>query len=376
MRRSDPALADLLFQEPYRFDFFQAVRLLEAIRKGRSPVGLDGHPSNEVVRFVGQLSLTFPPSAIASLEPAAPVGGADSEPSIPGPPRMTTPFMGLIGASGALPTVYTEALIALKGRRRNAPALDFFDLFHHRLVSLFYRAWEKYNVPALWERGDREAPGHVGRDAFSKHLFDLIGLGLEPLRDRLAVNDGALLYYSGFFAQQHRSVVVLEQLLRDHFGQPAAVLSFHGQWLRLQEDQQSRMGRDGAFNRLGIDTVAGRKVWDDQSKFRVRLGPLGLEELRDFQPGGRSTDELMDLIRFFCRGELDFDVQFVLKAEEVPACQLSKNPGSAARLGRTSWLKCREFTRDADDAVSQPAEHPRSDGTGPSRSGSGGGKIS
>ena len=177
MRRSDPALADLLFQEPYRFDFFQAVRLLETIREGRSPVGLDGHPSDEVVRFVGHLSLTFPPSSIESLEPGPSAGKGHSEPSIPGPPRMTTPFMGLIGASGALPTVYTEALIALKTRRRNAPALDFLDLFHHRLVSHFYRAWEKYNVPALWERGNREAPGEVGRDAFSKHLFELIGLG-------------------------------------------------------------------------------------------------------------------------------------------------------------------------------------------------------
>jgi type VI secretion system protein ImpH len=289
---------------------------------------------------------------------------------------MTTPFMGLIGASGALPTVYTEALIALKNRRRNAPALDFLDLFHHRLVSHFYRAWEKYNVPALWERGNREAPGEVGRDAFSKHLFDLIGLGPEPLRNRQAVSDGALLYYSGFFAQQHRPAGVLEQLLRDHFGQPARVLSFHGQWLRLQEDQQSRMGRNGTFNRLGIDTVAGRKVWDDQGKFRVRLGPLGFEELRDFQPGGRHADELMDLIRFFCRGELNFDVQFVLKAEEVPACRSSRDPKVASQLGRTSWLKCREFTRDADDAVSRPAKPPRTIGTGPSRQSPGDGKIS
>ena len=109
-------------------------------------------------------------------------------------------------------------------------------------------------------------------------------------------------------------------LLQDHFGQPARVITFFGQWLRLHEDQQSRMGRNGSFNRLGIETVAGQKVWDDQSKFRVRIGPLGFEEFRDFLPGGRLADELMDLIRFFVRGELDFDVQLVLKADEVPMC--------------------------------------------------------
>jgi type VI secretion system protein ImpH len=353
MRRSDPPLAHLLFEEPYLFDFFQAVRLLERISGGRGPVGHDVAPSREAVRFVAHLGLTFPPSPISSIEP-----GADSS----APPRMTTPFMGLIGASGALPTVYTEALIALKSRRRNAAALDFFDLFHHRLISLFYRAWEKYNVPSLWDRGDPEHPGIAGFDAFSKHLFDLIGLGSSPLRDRQAVPDGALIYYAGFFAQQHRPAVVLELLLSDHFGQPARVISFYGQWLRLQEDQQSRMGGiDGAFNRLGVDTVVGRKVWDDQSKFRVRIGPLGFEDFRDFLPGGRLADSLMDLIRFFVRGELDFDVQLVLKAEEVPWCQLSKDPRAATQLGRTSWLRTREFIRDADDSVARPplAETPR-----------------
>jgi type VI secretion system protein ImpH len=349
MRRPDPPLADRLFEEPYLFDFFQAVRLLEKIEKGRGPVGHDVAPSREAIRFVSHLGLSFPPSPIYSLErgpSSAGPGEGQSPPS--GPPRMSTPFMGLIGASGALPTVYTEALLALKSKKRNAAALDFLDLFHHRLISLFYRAWEKYNVPSLWERGD---PEHPGLDAFSRHLFDLIGLGSAPLRDRQTVPDAALIFYAGFFAQQHRPAVSLELLLQDHFGHPARVITFFGQWLRLQEDQQSRMGRDGVFNRLGIDAVAGRKVWDDQSKFRVRIGPLGLDEFRDFLPGGRLADELMDLIRFFVRGELDFDVQLVLEAAEVPMCQLSIDPRSSAQLGRTSWIRSLEFVRDADDSV-------------------------
>ena len=355
MRRPDPSVAERLFDEPYLFDFFQAVRLLERFRPERSPVGHDGPPREEVVRFCAHLALTFPPSAVHSLEEVAPPRGREEQGG--GPPRMETPFIGLVGASGVLPTVYTEVLIALSGRR-NLAARDFLDLFHHRVVSLFYRAWEKYNVPALWERGQRWGDGRVGDDAFSRRLFDLIGLGLEPLRDRLAVPDGALLYYAGFLAQQHRPVCVLESLLRDYFRRPVAVGTFQGQWLRLPDDQQSRMGRAGAYNQLGIDTVVGGTVWDDQCKFRVRVGPLGLDDFRAFLPGGRCSGELMDLVRFFAPGELQFDVQLILKAAEVPGCKLSRDGRAAAQLGRCSWLKTREFTRDAVDAVFRPPPVP------------------
>ena len=50
-RRPDPPLSEELFDEPYRFDFFQAVRLLERLGPDAAPVGRDGPPAREVVRF-------------------------------------------------------------------------------------------------------------------------------------------------------------------------------------------------------------------------------------------------------------------------------------------------------------------------------------
>ncbi len=350
MRRSDVALTEQLREEPFRFSFFQAVRLMEWLgsETGRAAVGHDGPPHMEAVRFISRLSLSFPPSEIFSLEDAPKIeGDVDTR-----PPRMATPFMGLVGAGGALPTVYTETLIAMRSRRSEVP-LDFLNMFHHRLVSLFYRAWEKFNVPALWERGG-PGTGRLGNDPFTKHLFDLIGLGLEPLRNRQNVTDESLLFYAGFFAQQHRPVVSLELLLRDYFGCPASVLTFHGQWLFLEPDQCSRLGRRGAYNALGVDALAGQRVWDDQSKFRVRIGPLGFDEFRSFLPGGARSQELVDLVRFYATMELAFDIQLVLKAEDVPFCRASCDPNGAAQLGRTSWLKRREFGHDAEDAVFRP----------------------
>jgi type VI secretion system protein ImpH len=345
-RRQDAPLAETLFEEPFRFEFFQAVRLLEQLDGGRVPVGHDGPPGREVVRFVGHLAMDFPASAIHSLD--RPPTADDDGPGRP--PRMETPFMGLIGTLGALPTIYTETLVLMSSRGR-AAAVDFLDQFHHRLVSLFYRAWQKYHIAALWEQGQASrGKGRAGDDPFTRRIFDLIGLGLEPLRDRQAFPDHSLLFYAGLFAQQHRSAVSLEALLRDYFGHPASVATFAGQWLRLAPEQRSRMGRLGAYNRLGVDTVAGHKAWDVQSHFRVRIGPLRFAEFVEFLPGGAAFEALADLVRLYVRAELDFDVQPILRADEVPWCRASRGQGGS-RLGRTSWLKCKEFARDAEDAV-------------------------
>jgi len=353
-RRPDADLIDRLREEPYRFDFFQAVRLLSRIADDRAQVGLDGPFSREAVRFAQHVSLSFPASAIDSIEGLTRPDPASPPASDASPPTLTTTFIGLVGATGVLPTVYTEELVGPLARRR-APAVAFLDLFHHRIVSLFFRAWEKYDLPTQWEKG--KVAGGIDEsegDAFASALSHLIGLGPDPLRGRLAVEDDSLLFYTGLFAQQHRSAVMLERLIVDYFGTPAKVLSFQGRWLQLRPEERTRLGRAGGFNRLGVDAVAGRRVWDVQSKFRVRVGPLSLRDFHDFLPGGTASARLMDLVRFYDRGEFDFDVQLVLKKEEVPMCRIGSGPG-AARLGRSAWLKRREFTRDASDAVMRAA---------------------
>jgi type VI secretion system protein ImpH len=51
-RRTDLAVAHTLFAEGYRFDFFQAVRVLERLYPERQPIGGDAKPSQEVVPYV------------------------------------------------------------------------------------------------------------------------------------------------------------------------------------------------------------------------------------------------------------------------------------------------------------------------------------
>lgn len=353
----DRAAADRLFEEPFAFDFFQAVRLLERLEPTRRQIGGDGPPAREAVRFRAHLSMSFPPSSIYALDP--PAAGRTV-------PAMTVAFMGLTGPSGVLPRHYTELLMRLDRERKDdekyAPRA-WLDLFNHRLISLFYRAWAKYRFPVAYERGcDR------GReDDFTTALFSLIGLANRSLRNRLHVAAGArvlaqvedlgLLYYAGFLAHRPRNAVSLEAMLADWFGLPVRVEQFRGQWLKLDPSSCSRLGGGRSNNQLGTDLVAGERVYDCQSKFRIRIGPLSYAQFLEFLPDRAPSEArkafflLCHLTRLYVGPELDFDVQPVLRAADVPECQLGAADGPGARLGWNTWIRSAPHPRDAEDAV-------------------------
>jgi type VI secretion system protein ImpH len=227
---------------------------------------------------------------------------------------------------------------------------DFLDLFNHRLVSLFYRAWEKYRLPFLYERSRFAGEGR-DTDPCTRALYCLVGLGTPGLRGRLEVDDEAFLYYGGHFAHFPRSATALGQILEDYFATPIVVQQVQGQWLYLDREDQSRMpgASDGAGrnNRLGLDTVVGARVWDVQSKFRLRVGPLSYAEFRGLIPNGHALRPLCQMTRTYVGPELDFDVQPVLKPDEVPWCRLEAG-GDGPLLGWNTWVRNQPFTREVD----------------------------
>ena len=331
--RPGTTLEQELFDEAYRFRFFQAVRLLERLLPDRAPVGRqDVAPGREVVRFRTPPTLQFPPSEVRQL---ARDGAGDDA-----PPEMTVAFMGMTGPLGVMPNHTTE-LMAERARYKDTALWDFLDLFSHRMISLFYRAWERYRFPLTFERGTR--------DEFTGHVFSLVGMGTAGLRGRLGLPDEGLLLYAGLFAQQPRSAAAVESILGDYFRVPARAETFAGQWLELDGESLTRLG--AANSELGVSTVAGGRVWDTQSKFRVRFGPLSLEEFTALLPAGRSYLPAVRLARFAAGAELDFDIQLVLKAGEVPACALGDGGAAPPMLGWTTWLKTRPCARDDSQVV-------------------------
>jgi len=335
--RRPQALESVLFEEAHRFDFFQAVRLLERLFPHRRAVGRDARPSSEAVRFRSHTSLSFPPSAVHDL------GRDEAE----GQPLMTVAFLGLTGPLGVLPRHYTE-LVVERLRQKDRTLRDFFDLFNHRLVSLFYRAWEKYRVTIGYEEAQS---AQRTEDRFSHYLFDLFGMGTDGLRGRLGIPDRALVFYTGLLSQTRRSATAMEGLLHDYFGVPVTVVQFVGQWLRLATHNRSRLGGRQHNNALGTSAVAGSRVWDQHAKLRIQVGPLSIAEYDEFLPSGSAFQPLVQLARYFVGQEVDFDVQLVLKAAEVPRCCLGAKGIGGPRLGWSTWLKTEDFTHDAGDAV-------------------------
>ncbi len=324
-------IAELLDREPYLFEFFQAVRLLALMTPQRQVIGRFTNPRDEVVRCGSHARVAFPASEIQTLERTE---GAPAE--------MRVNFMGLTGPLGVLPMPYSE-LVLERLRNRDATLRDFLDLFNHRMISLFYQAWEKYRFFVPYERGER--------DRFSHHVLALLGLGTTGLQDRLEVPDDSLLFYSGLLSAHTRSAAGLQQLLADYFRVEVEIEQFVGAWYPVEIDSQCSLGEGASYSeRLGFGAVVGDEIWDQQSRIRVRLGPLPLDQYLEFLPGGDAYRHVKTLTRFYAGGEYDVEIQLVLLREEVPRCELSAVE-TGPQLGWTSWVKSARFTRDPGETV-------------------------
>lgn len=325
-------IGELLEREPYLFEFFQAVRLLERLMPDRAPVGRFVNPRSEVARFGANPSPIFPASQIQALQVRH-----------DGTPFLAVNFMGLIGPLGLLPLYYTEMAME-RLRNRDTTLRDFLDVFHHRMISLFYAAWEKYRFNIAYERGER--------DRFSHHLLDLLGLGTEGLQDRQEVADDSLLFYGGLLAMHPRSAQSLKQMLWDYFDVPVEIEQFVGAWYPMDGDSQCELGaREGYSEQLGFGAVVGSEIWDQQSRVRIKLGPLNFAQYRDFLPGGSAHRQLRALTRFYAANEFDVEVQLILRREEVPSCELAAGEEQGLQLGWTTWVKSAPFRRDPGDTV-------------------------
>jgi type VI secretion system protein ImpH len=327
-------LPERLRRKPGDFEFFQAVRLLQQLAGAENPIGSFDRPSEEPVRIGVRAALSFPPSEIQSLAASRDPGG---------PLKMTVNFFGLTGPSGVLPTRYTELLVE-RMYAHDATLKDFLDIFNHRLVSLLYRAWEKYRFPVAYERG--------GKDSFTGYLLDLIGLGTAGLQNRTAVPDQALICYEGLLAQYPRSEQAFRQMLSDYFEVPVEVQPFAGSWRPLDAGSRTCFleGRSQS-EQLGVGIVLGDEVWDQQSVVRVRLGPMTLAQYRDFLPGGSAHEPLKTLARFFCGDDLDVEAQLILKREEAPRFSLGAEGVAPPALGWVSWMFSKPLGRDPDETV-------------------------
>jgi type VI secretion system protein ImpH len=316
-----------LSEAPWDFDLFQAMRMIEATLAERARIGESRRPADDPVRFAQEASLAFAPSAVAAFEPGR--GG--------GAPRLVQRVMGLLGPNGALPIHLTEWIRDRARNHGDAAFLRFLDVFHHRMVSLFYRAWAHAQPAVSIDR--------PSQDYFGRRLAALCGLGAPTLRNRDSAPDFAKLAHAGVFGRQVRNAEGLQIVLSNYFRVPVRIEELVGHWLSIAPEQHSRLGRREGFARLGEDAVLGERTWHAQSRFRVVIGPLAFRDYERFLPRGASSRALHDFIRLYVGVEHSWEIRLVLKKAEVPLGWL----GNSVWVGWSSWLGARLTDRDADD---------------------------
>ena len=318
-------VAQTLFKEGHRFEFFQAVRLLEKLGRREVSIGRSSEPEIEAVRFKSRVSFEFPASDIQQIRP-----GATKD----DPVEMTVNLMGLAGAHGPLPAPYAELLLE-RTRHKDTALRDFLDIFNHRLISLLYRLRRIYRI------------GYDGRSPdqthFVRYLYALMGLGTPGLRNRLRVNDRALLFYTALLGQKPRSMTGLETILSHYFQTAVTSRQLCGLWHRIEPDQYTRLGLTGCNQILGYSAILGTRLWDQQGRFELWFKGLQRPQFDSFLPPGDVYIPLSQLTRFYVGRMLEFDFILELNPQEVPGTRLEAS--AAPRLGWNTWLGGRSKRR-------------------------------
>ena len=326
-RKPDPDLSQQLFDRFYEFSFYRAVYLLERFPGPHKSLGEALVPSEEPVRFHVKKGFAFSPSDISDLKAAK----EDRTPS------MEVAFLGLTGPSGVLPHWYTQ-LILEREREKDRTLAEFLDLFHHRLITLFYLAWKKHRFPENYQPG--------ARDRLSRYLLSLAGLGTSGLTEMIGLPEEALTFYSGLLSRPVASAFSIEAAVAYFVDAPVRVEQFIERIVDLEPSDQTQLGSANAT--LGDDAICGSQVWESQTKFRIHVGPVDKEKFARLMPIGDLLVPIFSLVRYMVGIEYEFEIRIYLRKEDVPLCQLGSEGPDAPMLGWTTWVSSPGYRYEED----------------------------
>jgi len=329
------AIFDQVARAPHAFDFYQVMRRLESLycdRPERPRFGAGARPADEPIRLGQDPSLVFAPRNLGGL-----TAGKNGT-----PPRLSLNFFGLLGPNGPMPLHITEYANERQRHAEDPTMSRFFDLFHHRLMLLFYRVWSTAQ-PTVGQ-------DHPATNRFLLYVGALEGLGLTSVRNRDNFPDSAKLFYAGRLSGQTRNADGLAAMVGEFFRMPARVEQFMGSWLLIPNGHQWRLGAGGSRGgALGGSTIAGQRAWSRQQKFRVTLGPLNRAQFTRMLPGHDSLKKLTSLVRNYAGDEHAWDVRLILDEQTEEPCRLGRS-----MLGWTSWLGKQPKRGKREDLILDP----------------------
>jgi type VI secretion system protein ImpH len=328
---------DKLAAEPYRFDLFGVLRRLERSRRDRPRIADSASRRDDFVVLGENPYLEFPASNIAK---------ADKDEA--GRLRLIVKFLGLLGPQGALPLATTEEAYVWAELGRDDAFPRFLDIFNHRFIQLFFRAWADARPIAQAERPDL--------DRFAAYLGSFIGVGSAPYQRLGSVPDAEKIAFAGLIAPQAKSASRLRGFIAGLFDADVEIDQFVGTWLAFDAADRTRLGQHHAG--LGVDAMLGAAIYSVQDKFRVRIFAKNLAEYSRFLPKGDRCEPLADAVFLHIGEQLDWDVELALPAGAVEPLRL----GRFGELGYTSWMAPNWAATDETmrcDARFHPAERQR-----------------
>lgn len=290
------------------------MRLIESAHRDKPRIGRALRPDDEPVRLGQNAELAFRGRQIAGYTAS----------STGGPPRLAVND-GLLGPQGAMPLHFTEYVRERWMRVADATWGTFLDLFHHRMLSLLYRARVAGEPVVARERPDD--------DSFARWLGSLGGIGHTARRNGGAVDGTSRLHFAALAGGKTRHASGLRTLLCASFGVPVTIEPFVGRWLAVPDDACTRLGAMHCAP-LGQGRTLGRRIWDRSHAFRIVIGPLDAADSRRLQPGTLAFRRLGEWVRAYTGGMLEWEIELRLTQAAASPMRLGAN----TRLARDTWL--------------------------------------
>jgi type VI secretion system protein ImpH len=330
-KTGDVTLLREIQQAPWEYGFYSAVRMINCRFQDKARTGQAFRPSDDVIRF-GQVPYTnFAPATLKSLEFIGPKGT----------PHLAQRFMGLWGPNGPMPTHLTEYARDRLRHFQDGALTHFADIFHHRAVSLFYRAWSQAQPTVQHDR--------PGQDRFSVFVGSIAGFGMPAVKDVDDMPHASKLHFAGHLSSLPRHALGLASMVESFYKVPAKVVEFIAHWLTIPASDRLQLGSRPGMGNLGSTTVLGEKVWQRQDKFQLCIGPLDLDEYDAFLPSGAWFKSFVALVRNYLGLELLWETRLQLKGSQKPSTCLGKH----GMLGWTTWLETEQPPEVVEDLILQ-----------------------
>ncbi|MDO6548650.1 type VI secretion system baseplate subunit TssG [Pseudoalteromonas carrageenovora] len=311
-----------IISQASQIDFYKAVFIIENQLKKHGldyrHVGYDSSPKQELIKFTATQKFGYPGNAITKLEET---GFEDGMHKV----NMQVSFMGLTGCSGALPQFYSE-LVMQRLRYKDTTMRDFYDMFNHRLISLYYRAWKKYK-PSL---------NHVNYEKNKDPYTQILGLLSGGYNEHQ-------LHFSGLYSRKIRNAFDLKNVLSSYLGCDVSIKQMVGQWHELKAQEQTRLASqalyEGQHARLGVDTMIGNKVWDVSSNIEIHIKSDDPDKAKQLLPKGPLFEIANKITKDYVGNAINFRLVIESNFQNLGAAKLSKNE---CQLGANSFLSVQD----------------------------------